>query len=269
MEAPAADAGRLRVAVSVAPQAWFVERLGGERVAVEVMIPPGASDEDPPLAPRKVAALSQARVYVAVGHPAFVFEQRRILPFLADLPGVSVVDMSRGVASDADDPHIWVSPGQVAVAAGNIAEGLAAADPDGAGVYRANLARFRSEVASLDRRLAERLAPCRGRSFMVYHPSWGAFARRYGLVQVAIEEEGKEPSGRRLVRLIEGAERQGVKVIFVQRGFPRKSAQVIADALGGRTAVADPLEPDWPASLLRVADSLREAYSPLPGGSHG
>jgi zinc transport system substrate-binding protein len=273
--APAVEPGRIRVAVSVPPQAYFVERIGGRHVEVAVMIPPGYSHVDYPLTPRQIVALSRSRLYVAVGHPAFEFERTRIAPLLADLPAVEVVDMSRGMrliegegegserhdshGHDGGDPHVWVAPETVAVAARNIAAALEWIDPEHAAEYRANRRRFEADIEALDLEIRRRLGPERGSSFMVYHPTWGYFAREYGLRQVAIEAEGKEPSALRLIRLIDEAKRQRVKVVFVQSGFPRKSAQVIADAVGGRVLVADPQEQDWLGNLRRVTRELGEA----------
>jgi zinc transport system substrate-binding protein len=277
--APTGDAARIRVAVSVPPQAYFVRRIGGDHVRVEVMIPPGYSHVDYPLTPRQVAALSQARLYVAVGHPAFEFEQIQLKSVLRDLPGLQVVDMSHGMAliagegegeegdehgqehghAGGGDPHVWVAPDTVAVAARNIAAALAGIDPAHAGEYRANLQRFEAEITGLDREIRARLAGRAGDRFMVYHPTWGYFAREYGLQQVAIEAEGKEPSARRLIQLIDRARREKIQVVFVQAGFPRKSAQVIAEAVGGRVLVADPQDPDWLGNLRRVARELQEA----------
>jgi zinc transport system substrate-binding protein len=270
---PAEDAGRIRVAVSVPPQGYFVRRIGGEHVRVEVMIPPGYSHVDYPLTPRQVAALSRAQLYVAVGHPAFEFEQIQLKRVLRDLPGLQVVDMSHGMAllagegeGDEDehghgggDPHVWVAPDTVAVAARNIAAALARIDPAHAGEYRANLQSFEAEIDGLDREIRVRLAGREGDRFMVYHPTWGYFAREYGLQQVAIEAEGKEPSAQRLIQLIDRARRERIKVVFVQAGFPRKSAQVIAEAVGGQVLVADPQDPDWLGNLRRVARELQEA----------
>jgi zinc transport system substrate-binding protein len=274
--APGPAAARIRVAVSVPPQGYFVERIGGDRVQVDVMIPPGYSHVDYPLTPRQIVALSRARLYVAVGHPAFEFERIQLFPFLRSLPGLQVVDMSRGMpllagegeGDDEDghghalgDPHVWVAPATVAVAARNVAAALAGVDPAHAGEYKANLGRFEADVAALDREIRAELAPFRGSRFMVYHPTWGYFAHEYGLEQVAIEGEGKEPSAQRLIRLIDEARRDGVKVVFVQRGFPRKSAQVIADAAGGSVVIADPQERDWLGNLRRVTRELRGALS--------
>jgi zinc transport system substrate-binding protein len=270
--------GRIPVAVSVPPQAYFVEKIGADRVRVEVMIPPGVSHEDYSPSPRQVVALSDARLYVKVGHPAFEVERRFIDPFLARMPGIRVVDMSRGMdfiqgegSEDQEhagsDPHVWVAPATVRVAARNIAASLAATDPAHAAEYQANLRAFLAEIDALDREIRDRLGPGtpgRVRRFMVYHPSWGYFAHEYGLEQVAIEAEGKEPSAQRLIQLIDRGRREGVKVIFVPGGFPRKSAQVIADAVGGRVLTANPEERDWADNLRRVAAELGAAY----GGPH-
>ena|GEM_PF-436927 len=272
--APGPAADRIRVAVSVPPQGDFVARIGGDRVQVDVMIPPGYSHVDYPLTPRQIVALSRARLYVAVGHPAFEFERVQLLPFLKTLPRLEVVDMSKGMpllAGDGEgadenghvhaegDPHVWVAPVTVAVAGRNIAAALERIDPAHAAEYRANLARFEADVAALDREIRAELGPFRGSRFMVYHPTWGYFAHQYGLQQVAIEGEGKEPSARRLIQLIDEARRDGVKVVFVQRGFPRKSAQVIADAVNGSVLIADPQERDWLGNLRRVTRALSEA----------
>lgn len=262
---------RLRVAVSVPPQGYFVERIGGARVKVDVMIPPGYSHVDYPLTPRQIAALSRAQVYVAVGHPGFELERARILPFL-ERQDIQIVDMSRGMrlldgageggedhgdhSHEGGDPHVWVAPDTVAVAARNIAAALERIDPAHAAEYQANLQSFEADIAALDREIRAELAPVQGERFMVYHPTWGYFAHSYGLEQVAIEAEGKEPSAQRLIHLIDDARREGVKVIFVQSGFPRKSAQIIADAIGGRVLVADPQAFDWMDNLRRVSREL-------------
>jgi zinc transport system substrate-binding protein len=272
---PSVDDPRIPVAVSVPPQAYFVERIGGDRVRVEVMIPPGYSHVDYPLTPRTTIALSRAALYVKVGHPGFEFERRHVDPFLERNPAIRVVDMSRGMplldgheevpgghdghSHAAGDPHVWVAPATVAVAARNIAAALERADPAHAGEYRANLRAFLADIDRLDREIRARLAGRESRKFMVYHPDWGYFARQYGLEQIAIESGGKEPSARRLIQLIELARREEVKVVFVQGGFPRKSAQVIAEAVGGDVLTADPQRRDWLDNLRQVAADLSEA----------
>lgn len=287
------NAGRIPVAVSVPPQGYLVERIGGPRVRVEVMIPPGASEATYSPNPRQMVALSEARLYVKVGHPAFLFEPQSIDPFLAAHPQIRVVDMSRGMdlirtgeaegeaaphgffggggeedhghdhpsGGTAGDPHVWVAPGTMRVAAANVESALAELDPAGAALYHANLARFDADLDSLDREIRILLATAPGRSFMVYHPAWGYFAREYGLTQIAVEAGGREPSARQLIALVEQARRQGVKAIFVQRGFARKSAEVIAGEIGGRVIEVDPMASDWLASLRAAARAFRGGLS--------
>lgn len=263
---------RIPVAVSVAPQADLVERIGGGRVSVEVMIPPGSSDEEISLSPRKAMALERVRLYVKVGHPAFAVEARSIDPFLEQHPDIRVVDMSRGMDlieeveehgghgghGEEGDPHVWTAPEMVTVAARNIAAALEAADPAHAAEYRANLAHLLGEIGRLDRQIRARLAaPGAGRRFLVYHPSWGYFARQYGLEQIAIEAEGKEPGAAGLIRIVERARQEGARIVLVPGGS-RESARVIADEIGGRMIPADAQARDWQATLLRIADALGE-----------
>ncbi|MCK5723282.1 MAG: zinc ABC transporter substrate-binding protein, partial [Gammaproteobacteria bacterium] len=95
--------------------------------------------------------------------------------------------------------------------------------------------------------------------FMVFHPSWGYFADTYGLKQVAVEIEGKNPKPSQLKELIEHAKEQGIKIIFVQPQFSSKSAKLVAREIGGRVAVADPLAQDWSANLRAVAREFKGA----------
>ena len=264
------------VTVSVPPQAQMVEALGGDRVDVSVMIEPGQSPHTFSLSPRQLMALDDAAIYFKVGHPDLAFE-RRFLSHVDDgNRDVAVVDLSEGVDfrrledhGDGDDhdhgetdPHIWVSPSIMRAAAEPLTEALIAADPDGGDEYRERLDRFLEELDALDITIRERLEGLEQRRFVVNHPSWGYFARDYDLEQVAIESGGRDPSPAELARFIEGAREEGVRVIFVQRGFSERSAQAIAREIDAVVLPADPLAPDWMRSLERLADALKEALAP-------
>ena len=94
---------------------------------------------------------------------------------------------------------------------------------------------------------------------MVFHPSWGYFARQYGLEQVPIEIEGKAPKPAQLAELIGHAKEQNIQIIFVQPQFSRKSAEVVAREIGGKVVFADPLAEDWLQNLADVAEKFRQA----------
>lgn len=279
----AATDGPFQVVVTVPPQAYLVERIGGERVAVAVMMPPGSTEETFAPSPRQMVALARADLYVLVGHPAFVVEKRHVLPALARNPGVRVVDMSAGMGVEvahadphghhggAGDPHVWTSPRRMRGAAVTVAEALAELDPEGAPAYRARLGSLLAEIDALDAEVRRELAGVERRRFLVTHPAWGHFAADYGLEQVAIEDEGKMPGPRRLVALVEAARAEGVRVVFAQRGFPRAPAEAVAAEIGARVVTLDPLARSWLDETRSTARSIAAALAatapaePSPG----
>jgi zinc transport system substrate-binding protein len=268
LPAAAAAPPQPRVAVSIAPAAYFVERIGGAHMQVEVMVPPGVEEETYAPSPHQLVDLLLARLYVAVGHPAFPLETRSLLPLLASHPEIRVVSMSHGVqlipmgnapaASRTTDPHFWNAPGPVAIAARNIASGLEAVDPARREVYHAGLAAFERDLAALDaafRRVAAGRRPVR---FISYHPAWGYLARQYGFQQLPVEAGGKEPGAASLVALAAAARRDGVRLVLVPVGLPRKQTESLASSIGGKVLAVDYMARDWLAEMWRLASALAE-----------
>ena len=255
---------KIQVAVSVPPQAYLVERIGGDWVEVQVMIPPGTSPAVYEPSPRQLVALSRARLYVKVGHPHFLFEETHLEGVLERLPNMVVVEMvgdgeMHPDAEAEEDPHVWLSPAAMKTTAVEIAAALAEIDPEHADEFRQRQVRLEAEIDRTDAGIRALLDPLEERSFVVYHPAWGHFAREYGLEQRAIEQEGKEPSPARLVDLLEIARQHDVRVIFVQEGFSEQGARVVANEIGAEVQALDPLALDWSENLLQVARTLRAA----------
>jgi zinc transport system substrate-binding protein len=258
----------LVVSVSVPPQAYLVERLGGERVEVHVLVPPGASPATYEPSPHQVVTLAKSSLYVAVGHPDFLFEQRHLERLLEASPGMPLVNMSAGTDASClpeqgrdseEDPHIWLSLGPMRSAAFDIEAALVRLDPAGTPRYRQNLEDLLADIDQLDLEIGELMAGKQGQTFMVFHPAWSHFACEYGLRQMAIEAGGKEPGPAHLVKTIEAARDEGIQVIFVQRGFSDRSARVIAEELGVRVESLDPLARDWLENLLFSAQRIASA----------
>ncbi len=274
--ASASLAAPVKVFVSIPPQKTFVERIGGEYVDVEFLVPPGASPATYEPRPRQMAGLTEASLYFAIGVP---FERTWLDRIAAANPAMDIVHTEDTVERmpmqahghhepeeeelhhdrGIPDPHIWLAPPLVKTQARVIMEALSRLDPANSGHYSAQYELFTGELDTLDRRLREILTPVRGKAFMVFHPSWGYFARTYGLDQVAIEVSGGEPSPREMTDLIDFARRQGIRTIFVQPQFSRASAESIARAIQAQVVVADPLAEDWSDNLLRIAREMREA----------
>jgi zinc transport system substrate-binding protein len=265
---------KLSVFVSIVPQKYFVQQIGGNLVAVQAMVAPGASPATYEPKPRQMAALSDAKLYLAIGVP---FEKSWLAKLAAANPRMKVIHTDRAIAKrpmiahdhghghEADaaaagsDPHIWLSPPLVKIQARTILAALQEVDPGHGNVYTANYKDFEGRIDRLDADLKNILAGKAGLRFMVFHPSWGYFADTYGLIQVPIEIEGKAPKPAQLAALIRQARESGVRVVFVQPQFSTKSAQIVAREIGGQVVFADPLAEDWMVNLRSVAAKFQAA----------
>ena len=273
LAAPAATAA-VRLAASVLPLAGFAERVGGERVRVQALVGPGQNPHSFEPTARQIEELTGAELFWRVGMP---FEDAWIARLRAQSPGLRVLDARAVLARPAPasearpgggdhrhdhDPHVWTGPLQVRAMVGDLAAALAGLDPPNAAAYAANAQAFARELEGLDAELRQLLAPLRNRRFLVHHPAWGEFAAAYGLEQVAIERDGKEPGARSLAELASQARRDGIRVIVVQPQTSARSAQTLAREIGARVVTVDPLARDYAASLRALASALVEAAGP-------
>jgi len=259
---------RLNVFVSILPQAYFAERVGGENITVSVLVGPGQSPHAFEPSPKQIMALSQADVFFKIGLP---FEDRLLGKIGSILKNAAVVDTRQGIAlrpSEDDhahggehagaDPHIWLAPKLIRQQAQTICEALCLRDAAHCAVYRRNLAAFQNELDSLDAELCSRLALFAGREIFVFHPALGYFADAYKLKQVPIEMAGKEPGSKSFAALVERAGAAGVKTIFAERQFSPKSAQAVAAQIGARVEMIDPLARDCFQNLRDIAEKIEK-----------
>jgi zinc transport system substrate-binding protein len=273
------NAEALHVAVSILPQAYFVKKIGADFVSVTVLVPPGANPATYEPKPTQMVSISKSKVYFSIGVP---FEQAWLPKFSSINPAMKMVHTDAGIRKipmnpahhhgasghqvEKDsrgmlDPHIWLSPPLVKIQAEHILDGLRQSDPIHAEIYETNFRRFSEEIDRLDADL-HRLFSGLGRvRFLVFHPSWGYFAETYGLEQIPIEFEGKDPKPAALQALIKEAISDGIKVVFVQPQFSMKSAETISNAIGGEVMIADPLAQDWEANLRRQAIKIKSALN--------
>ena len=306
-------AAPVKVFVSILPQKYFVEKIGGDLVDVSVMVQPGANPHNYEPKPRQMVAISKTMVYFAIG---ITFEEIWLERIASTNPKMRIVHTEAGIEKipmlahhhheeeserqhDKDehhheregdgnkeaelnhdekekhhdteaeddhmhhgikDPHVWLSPPLVMVQARNILRALEIVDPVNRSAYERNYRDFIMELVVLDEELRKIFAGKKeDLEFMVFHPAWGYFANSYGLEQVPIEIEGKEPKPAELKDIIEHARERDIKVIFVQPQFSSESAETIAQSIGGQVAVVDPLAADWADNLREVARKFRAA----------
>lgn len=291
-----ASQDRINVVVSISPQKYFVEQIGGEYVEVSVLLPPGASPHSFEPRPSQMVELGNAQLYMAIG----VEYEKALLPKIKPMhPGLRIIHTDSGISKismvphshdhdqhhgeshghdhnnshnhehkhghghhhhEGHDPHVWLSPDTVQVMAGNIYQALAEFLPEKSGYFQENYINFKREIMLLDQEIKGIFAGVEpGTKFMVFHPAWGYFARSYGLIQVPIEIQGKEPGPADLKQLIDTARHENIKVVFVSPQFSKGSAQVIAESIGGHIVSINPLSEEWKENMLTVADKFRQA----------
>jgi zinc transport system substrate-binding protein len=261
------------VAVSVLPQAEFVEKVGGDKVKTVVIVPSGADPHTYEPSPKEVQEISKAKMFVTVG-VGMPFEEGWIENFESMDTGTVIVNCSKGIelrnleehqhegeeenesGEDTEelDPHIWTSPVNAKIMVEEIYEGLVELDPENETYYAQNKDAYLEELDALDERIREKLNGSEGRNFMVYHPAWGYFAKEYGLNMIPVEIEGKEPSAQDLAELVDLAKENNVTIIFVQAQFSTRSAEVLAQEIGGEVVAVDPLAKDYIANMDNVSD---------------
>ncbi len=263
-------AAPVRVVASVPPIAALVEAVGGDQVEVLSMARPGDNPATYHPSPRQIQWAANADLVVFAGLPferlwldrlRALGSQRHWLDARHGVMG-AVASAAHSEAEEGHDhahgldPHVWTSPVAARVIAANIRDALIEIDPAHRSLYAQRFKRLAERLDALDRRIGELLQQSGVRRFMVFHPAWGYFARRYGLTQVAIEHEGKSPGARSLARVIEAARAAHVQVIFVQPQFSQRLARQIARAIGGRVVVLDPLSARYPDNLLEAAKQI-------------
>ncbi len=264
---------RVGVVVTLLPQAEFAEKVGGEKIKITVMVPPGASPHTYEPKPTQMAALAEAEMYAEVGS-GVEFELVWMDKLMATNKEMLVVDCSKGVelqamvaedehAEDEEeehhggrDPHIWMSPVNAQIMVRNICDGLIAVDPENRRYYEQNRDAYLKQLVEIDREIRDGLSEVKNRRFMVYHPAFGYFAREYSLTMLPIEWEGKEPTAAGLASLIEQAKAHDIRVIFAEPQFDPKSAEVIAEAIGGRVVLIDPLARDYITNLRLIMNEM-------------
>lgn len=251
--APASSPDRLPVVATLYPLAEFVQRIGGDRVAVRTLVPAGVEPHEYDPTPRDLAAVDRARVFVYNG-AGFEPWIRRLLP---ELPArVIAVDASQGLARGGD-PHVWLDPVLAQAQVEQIRAALARADPAGAGAYAAGARAWQAELEALHRRYAEVLGRCRRKEFITAHAAFGYLADRYGLTQVAISgvTPEAEPSPARLREVVEFVRARGIRVIYAERGENRRVVEAVAQETGARVGVLHPLE-----ALTRTEQAQGRTY---------
>lgn len=266
------EGGTRMISVTIEPQRYFVEKIAGDLFQVYCVTPAGQSPETYDPTPQQMVQISRSQAYFRIGEIGF--EQAWMKNLQSQNPDMRVFDLSEGMEliknqeeehegeealhhhHGSVDPHIWTSISGAKVIAQNTCQALVKLDPENQGTYQAGYQRLIGEIDSTAVEMKRLLQPLAGSAFIIYHPTLTYFAREFGLQQLCIELDGKEPSPAQLKRLIETAAQSKAKVVFVQQEFDQKNAELIAKETGCRLVKINPLSYNWHDEMIRLATIL-------------
>ena len=154
------------------------------------------------------------------------------------------------------DPHTWSSISGAKVIAKNTLDAFVSLDPENKEYYQANYEQLTKEIGETEKTVSSLLHSLDNKTFIIYHPALTYLANEYGLTQLCIEMDGKEPSPAQLKELVETAREHNAKVVFIQREFDQKNAELIAKETGCRLIPINPLDYDWSKEMIHIAKSL-------------
>lgn len=241
--------------VSIPPLEEMVRKIVDSNVQVKVLLPPGTSPETYEPTPQQIKELSDAQGFVHLGK--ITFEQVMADKLAEAAPDTRQYDLSAadGISPDSTDPHVWLSPRlfrSMTLLFSRMIEGRT----DEPTRYSERCGIYCRQIDSLEQYISLRLEGSKRRVFVVNHPALSYFANDFGLVQLSIEHDGKEPGAQGLAELIRTLKQNGVRTVLYERQDNPVAAQVLAREIGGRTLVYDPLPPEWLKTMYQLADTL-------------
>lgn len=258
---------QIKVATTIIPLGEFVHAVGGDRVSVTVLVPPGAEPHTFEPSPSQIRKVADADIYVENGAGL----ESWMVSILNVNPSMLVVDTSRGVSlingtgeiagggGRAVDNHIWLSPRDALIQVRNICDGLTRADPAGKDYYANNTDNYIINLKELDAYLNSTFTGTKKKKFVVLHPAWTYFARDYGLTQIAIDVEEKEPGPKYLTEVVNTALANNITTVFVEPQYNPKMAEVISKEINGKVVSIDDLAPNYIENLKSVGEKIAES----------
>lgn len=261
------------ISVSILPQKYFVDQISGGLLQVNVLVPPGASPHDYSVLPSQMKSLSKSKMWLQVGFLSFeeVWNDKFTDPN-QELP---IVNCSEGIiplaGSDEHeethaghnhgtglDPHIWLAPADAKILAKNTFTALKSGFPEHAEVFEKNFVKLNALMDSLSGEIEQELASMPNRSFLIFHPTLGYFARQFNLEQIPLELDGKEPSPRHMKDIVDVARLKNIHTILIQKEFDTENALQLSREIKGKVVVIDPLDYDWKKQIQEISRNIAD-----------
>lgn len=262
------QAGTLPLSATIAPATSMIASIGDSLVSVTTLLPQGNNPENYEPTPQAMQALATSRAYFYMGDLGF--ERSWIERIHSTQPQLKLIRLDRGLQAhthshatssedEVHDPHYWTSLRGLRAMSSEICTSLIKLDSIHSDHYTQRYGLLQERLTQLEGKLRELLSDLPSRAFVIYHPSLSEFAEEWGLEQLVVEEDGKDPTPQHIEGVIRRARESGVRVVFIQQEFDSKLIQSIASELGAETITINPLDGDWEKQLLLIAEALRGA----------
>lgn len=260
------------LAVSIQPQRYFLEKIAGDKFDVLCLLAQGSNPESYEPSMNHLINLERSKAYFRMGNIGF--ELAILNKIKNNNPDLVIVDTSDGIDllkgthggvhshehshshSHEIDPHVWTSVPNAKIIAQNMYKALLEIDSQNKKYYTKNYNALLVELSELETELAEKMDSVKGCAFAVWHPSLSYFAKDYGLIQIAMENEGKEVPASVLKREIDMAREHDVKVLFYQKEFDSRQIQTINEQLDAEMIEINPMSYDWAEEMRKITNAL-------------
>lgn len=260
------------VSVSILPQKYFTERIAKDFAEVNVMIPPGMNPATCDLNSGQLKKLYDSDICFAVGY--LPFETTHLYPVLKNKPEILLLRHSEGLeliegscghshahSHKSVDPHIWLSPAYAKHISRQILKTLSRKYPDKEEFFKANYRELEKDIDTFAQEAEKILTTKKNKSFLIYHPALTYFAHDYGMEQISIEDEGKEPNPTHLKNLIDKARKKEISIVFIQKQFDIQNAEAIARSTNSKIIPIDPLNENWLEEMNHLLQVFKENLS--------
>ena len=263
------DSGNKIITVSIAPFKYFVEQIAGNDFKINVMVPAGADPHVYEPFPEQINQLRKSVAYISNGFLGF--EMNWLDRFYETNPAMKKLSLGEKIDAltsdhhregghmELADPHYWVSPKCAMIIASSVKNLLCELNPSQKQKYETNFLLLNSKIQEMDNKARELFSDVPIKSFMIYHPNLAYLARDYGLEEIPVEYEGKEPTALRMRELIDRARKDKLRTIFVQREYDTKNAKSIAGEIGATIVLIDPLSADWQQSTKEIIEAVHKS----------
>ena len=258
------------ILVTLAPYAFVTEYIVGETAKVKTLIPPGMNIHIYEPKPRQVSETGQAAIWFQITEP---FEKRIEKAFREKNPSMRFVNLQKGLDllsphsgvefgstcghhHGSFDLHTWTSPRMLLQQSKTIADTLIALYPEHTTLYQKNFNNLALQLKTLDRNIEKMLTPFKGDAILVSHPALSYFCKDYGLLQISVECEGKDPRPKDIEKILAQAKNYTVRTVFLQQGFNNRGASLIGKKLHIPIHRIDPFAKDYLKNMLQIAEYI-------------